>query len=579
MRLLILGVAVLVAQVGHGLLLAEGDPYAAAAWGWQSQARRPRQAAPPRDQTGQRAGTAQLAGRVTAADTGAPVRQVEISLSSSAPNGPGGPRSTRTDAFGDYRFTDLPAGRYRMRASRPGFVSLRYGAGDPLEPGRSVELGEGDAVTSINFKLPRAAVISGEVRDEFGEPVLDAEIRAMRYQNQAGQRRLTTAGRVRLTDDLGAFRIFGLLPGTYYIAAVPRDRDEPTDQATGSGYTPTYYPGTTDLAQARPITVSVGGEVPGVSFALSPVRTARLRGTVFDSSSGPAPGAQITAVRREAGNAFVTAAETRARADGTFELTNLAPGSYSVQAWVRGTATSAPEFGAIAVQPAGADVAGLELRTEPGGTLQGRVVLRASGRQAIVKPSQMEITARPASQEVRVPVGAAATARVRMDWTFELRGLSGRRALRVSGLPAPWVLEAIRINGADVTDEPIELRPGRVTTGAEIILTTVATEIDGTVDQQQFGGSPISVLVFPVDRSRWEPYDRRIQIRRASADGGFRIRGLPPGDYFAVAVPFIWQGEWSDPEFLERASASATRVSLAAAAKTATRLKVTPIQQ
>lgn len=563
-RLLIL-VVVVVAEIGRAALVAA-----------PSQQRSPQSV--PRDRRELRAGTGQLAGRVTAADGGAPLRQVEIVLSSSALQAQ---RLARSDPTGEYRFTDLPAGRYWIRASRPGFVPLRYGAADPLEPGRYVDLPEGGVVSNINFTLPRGAVISGQILDEFGEPVLDADVRAMRYQTRAGQRQLTIASRVRQTDDLGAFRIFGLLPGTYYISAVPRRRDPVTDanQETEGGYAPTYYPGTVDLAQARPVTVPVGGEVAGLSFWLTAVRTARIRGTVLDSFGRPAAGAQMTVVRREAGNTFVTAGATRARTDGAFELRNLAPGSYSVQAWVRGTADAAPEFGAALVQAAGVDTDGVIVRTEPGGTLHGRVVLPAGGRQAAFRPSLVEITARPAALEVRVPVSAGATARLRADWTFELRGLSGARVLRVSGLPAPWALEAITLAGNDVTDEPIELSPGRVTTGLEVVLTTRATEIDGTVEQPQSGPSPISVVVFPVDRSHWEPHDRRVQIRRTAADGRFRIRGLPPGEYLAVAVPYIWQGEWTDPDFLDRASVLATRVSLARDENKAVRLKLTPIPQ
>lgn len=564
MRRLLILVVVVVAEIGRGALAAAPPQ------------QRPPQSV-PRDRVQAPAGTGQLAGRATAADSGAPLRQVEITLSSSALRAP---RLARSDPAGQYRFTDLPAGRYWIRASRPGFVPLRYGATEPLEPGRYVDVAEGGVVSSVNFTLPRAAVISGQVLDEFGEPVLDAEIRAMRYQTQAGQRRLTAASRVRLTDDLGAFRIFGLLPGTYYISAVPRWRDPVTDdnQETESGHAPTYYPGTIDLAQARSVTVPLGGEVSGINFGITAIRTARIRGMVVDSASRPAGGAQMTAVRREAGNTFVTAAETRARADGTFELANLPPGSYSVQAWVRGTVNAPPEFGAALVQVAGADT-DVALRTDAGGTLHGRVVLRAAGRQVAFRPSLVEITARPATQDVRLPVGAAAAARVRADWTFELRGLSGARVLRVSGLPAPWALEAITLAGDDVTDEPIALRPGRVATGLEVVLTTRATEIDGTVEQPQSGRSPISVVVFPIDRSHWEPHDRRVQIRRASADGGFRIRGLPPGDYLAVAVPYVWQGEWTDPDFLDRASISATRVRLAPAERKAVRLQLTSIPQ
>ena len=32
----------------------------------------------------------------------------------------------------------------------------------------------------------------------------------------------------------------------------------------------------------------------------------------------------------------------------------------------------------------------------------------------------------------------------------------------------------------------------------------------------------------------------------------YRLRGLPPGDYFVVAVDDVEQGEWFDPSYLEQ---------------------------
>jgi hypothetical protein len=50
--------------------------------------------------------------------------------------------------------------------------------------------------------------------------------------------------------------------------------------------------------------------------------------------------------------------------------------------------------------------------------------------------------------------------------------------------------------------------------------------------------------------------------RRASK-ANFRIQGLPPGNYLAVALPSVQGTEWQDPEFLQQYLGVATRVSLA----------------
>jgi hypothetical protein len=66
-------------------------------------------------------------------------------------------------------------------------------------------------------RLMPAAVVSGEVLDEYNDPVQDAEIRLLAVQMRFGQMSLRVAGKA-MTDDRGEYRIAGLHPGKYYVA-------------------------------------------------------------------------------------------------------------------------------------------------------------------------------------------------------------------------------------------------------------------------------------------------------------------------------------------------------------------------
>jgi hypothetical protein len=82
--------------------------------------------APARDaKTAPTTGTAAIKGRVTGADNGAALRRVRLVLS--APALPR-PFYATTDAQGRYEFTDLPAGRYTLTASKNTYVSLQLSA-------------------------------------------------------------------------------------------------------------------------------------------------------------------------------------------------------------------------------------------------------------------------------------------------------------------------------------------------------------------------------------------------------------------------------------------------------------------
>ena len=126
--------------------------------------------------------------------------------------------------------------------------------------------------------------------DEFGEPVSDVQVSAMRYQFTPAGRQLAMAGRQATTNDIGEYRLFALAPGDYYVSATLRSANtfERTDDR--SGYAPTYYPSTADTASAQRLTVGVGQTLSEISISLLPIRTARVSGTAVDSQGRPMTG-------------------------------------------------------------------------------------------------------------------------------------------------------------------------------------------------------------------------------------------------------------------------------------------------
>ena len=49
---------------------------------------------------------------------------------------------------------------------------------------------------------------------------------------------------------------------------------------------------------------------------------------------------------------------------------------------------------------------------------------------------------------------------------------------------------------------------------------------------------------------------------RPDQTGKFRIRGLPPGDYYLATVDPAEQGEWFEPAYLDEHRVGAARVTL-----------------
>ncbi len=133
---------------------------------------------PARDVRPQPTGTGRISGRLGSLD-GTPVRRAQVRLNAPEIRFS---RTATTNSNGVFEFTELPAGRYTLTASKTGYLTLQYGQRRPLEPGKPIDLAAGQALTSLDFALPRGSVITGRVVDEFGEPVPDASVQAMRFQ-------------------------------------------------------------------------------------------------------------------------------------------------------------------------------------------------------------------------------------------------------------------------------------------------------------------------------------------------------------------------------------------------------------
>jgi hypothetical protein len=522
------------------------------------------QRTPPRDVREREAGTAVIRGRIVTADTGSsPIRRAQVRAVS-------GSRETRlvaTDAQGAFEFRDLPAGRWELTASKAGFVTMRFGQRRPFEAGRPIEVADGQALERVNFSLPRGAAITGRVLDEFGDPVANARVQALRNQVVQGTRRLTPVGISSQSDDTGAFRLYGLMPGNYFVSATIRALPfDDSDEA--SGYAPTYYPGTGSVTEAQPITLEVAQEA-SISFALMAVRTARISGSVLNSTGAPLAGGMVMLVASDAigGGPMAFGAGNRVGPDGTFTLTNVAPGSYTLTA---SNAAPGPgraldvafELGSLPLTVAGEDVTGITLVTSGGATLTG-IVSPASGSIAKLQTTGLQITTQPVPFE-RGFGGMARPTRVESDGTFMLTNLFGSRLIRVNGLPQEWMLDAIIVAGSDVTDTPVDFGPNEAITDAQLILTDRVTEVAGNVAGREGKPSPdFTVVVFPDDERKWVSPSRYLRTARPDQGGLFKIRALPSGDgYLAVAVDYLEEGEGSDPEFLNSIKDRATKFRL-----------------
>ena len=173
----------------------------------------PQKGKPPVEPASQ---TATIEGRVLKAGTDEPLKKAWLTLY--RVEGERRPNSTSTDASGRFILKDVEPGRYQLWAQRNGYVQQAYGQRGSERSGTTLTLGPGQTLSDIIFRLAPAAVISGRVFDEDGEPVAGASVQAMRYRYMEGKRELVPMGMDR-SDDQGEYRIFGLAAGQYFVSA------------------------------------------------------------------------------------------------------------------------------------------------------------------------------------------------------------------------------------------------------------------------------------------------------------------------------------------------------------------------
>ncbi len=531
-----------------------------------------------------RIGTASVAGLVSLGDDAhTPVRRAVVTMASSDGLQTA---SAITDDEGRFAIAALRAGRYTLQAQKPAHLTMSYGARRPGRPGTVLVVNEGQAIRDLRVMLPRGAVLAGRLLLENGEPLPDTQVMAI-------PSRLSTAGGVAIapprefqTDDRGEFRIFGLMPDTYVIAALPGfGRGEIQRPATSAappvavvGYAPTYFPGTPIVNDAMPLTVKAGEVRDGLGFTVAPVPMATISGTLIGASGAPA---QAIAMSVELVGPPLPAIGTlapkviRPNARGEFTIAGLGPGLYRIRTRAGGVtlrpdggtaqilAEAQTQWAVAEIAIAGANIEGLTLALQSGLVFSG--TLSADAAPAPPSWKGTTVTIQPTAGAVasrQVPVGD--------DGRFTITGIEPHNyEVRVT-LPAGlvgsgWTLGAIRHQGRDLRDAPLTFTEGSIE-NAEVVLTTAVTALTGTLTLESgAAATEYFIVAFPDDRALWHAASPRVRIMRPAADGAFSTRDLPAGVYRLAALNDVDDDEPRRRAFLESIYDASLRVTVEAA--------------
>ena len=403
-----------------------------------------------------------IRGTVLAADGESPLSKATVSLRMSGSRRGTGERTARSDDRGQYEFRDLEAGKYRLSVTRNGFLPQSYGqkrvqAFRGQQGGTPLTLGDGQALSGIDFNLIRGGVVEGRVADQDYEPLSRVIVTLSGYQTVEGERVLTPVSRAQ-TDDRGQFRLFDIPPGSYFLSATQgggfplfgrRGRRGQRGQR-GRSFPPTYYPGVPSPEQASRIEVSAGGEVGGFHLTLIEAYTYSVSGRVLASDGSPAQSVRIVTVNRSGAGQASLRGGAATDLQGAFTVAGLLPGKHRLIAH-RGRGQD-PQIASASVEVIDQDIQGLMLALGSGASITGRIV--SENGETALDWRRISVNTRSAEGVGRGLRFGGGGGRVEEDFSF-----------RISNLPEDSIAFLSGFRPAITTSSPSAPRDRTFSTG------------------------------------------------------------------------------------------------------------------
>jgi hypothetical protein len=546
------------------------------------------QSSPSSAAQGSQPARATLSGIVTKDPGSEPVKKALIELIAESQSD-GGNYTAVTGVDGSFRMENILPGRYRMFVERPGFQEIDKH--HRRTEGRTLALAAGQEMKDLVIHLQAAAVIEGRVTDEDGDPMAESQVAVLRRTFVAGRSHWEQVGAER-TNDLGEYRIPGLAAGSYFVSvtpppdfrslldassAVPADlrRNVAAASEVATAYQTTYYPGTRDRSQAASIQLHAGDDFP-VNFSLTPSPSLTIRGSVVNLPPG-----STAAIMLQSRDFSLVLNGAEMRKDGSFEIRDVAPGAYTILATVDNAA--APMMARQALQITSANVEGLRLAPQTGGSIRGRL-RREAGSAARPDPSQMFLLLRSADGDDDA-LGAFAMqesfstlAHVNADGTFEWKNVpAGHYSVQISeaGAMPDWFLKSVAA-GRDAMDSGFSISGG--TTTLDLVASANGAVAEGIATNQK--DEPVAdAVIVAVPEARFRSHPDRYRKAVTDQSGRFILRGMPPGDYTLFAWESVDGDAYYNPEFLKSYEGQGKALSLTEGERKSLRIRAIPVSE
>ena len=503
-----------------------------------------------------------ITGRVVS-ESGQPLAGASVSAFRS--NGGSGPR-TATNSEGYFNIQGLDPGFYRLSANLPGYIIQI----PQLDPTSTPLYRPGD---SASLTLVKGGVITGAVTNIDGEPVVNVGVRALRIRDAEGNKiRVAAFAQPRMTDDRGYYRIYGLPPGTYIVAAGgPGQYFGSVDPYAKDA--PTYAPASTRDTAAEFIVRSEQEVTSDIRYRGEPGHaiSGKVTGVLPLAAGASDVGVQLSDI--ESRTMIAAAAVTGD--DRAFQINGISDGEYEITALRGGGINSdlhmSPPRRVIV---RGADVTGLNLVLAPMGSITGRIIVETDqklncGRRRDNAMRETMILARrermdekattqrsgiKGDEDLDSPLFPMSLERVPNEkGEISLRNLMpGTYRLEVRLPGSGWYTRELALDQPDqkgavnraavpnIARNGIAVKSGDKTPAVSITITEGGAGFRGRVVTGEGQNLPpaLKIYLVPTERENAENVLRFFEGGIA-ADGTFAIGNIAPGRYWIAVQPGI----------------------------------------
>ena len=437
-----------------------------------------------------------------------------------------------TDQDGVYHITNVGPGSYNVVPVAPAYISTSSDYN--VLP---VVVNEDETVEGVNFSLVRGGVITGKVTDADNRPIIQMQVDIFRADSldRAAPFRQTSPVNSVATDDRGIYRVFGLIPGKYKVAAGR------SDEFTGSfsiaqqrSYKQVFHPDVSDATKATTIEVSEGSEAKDVDITLGrTMQTFAVSGHVINNDTGlPVANARFALSRIIGERGDYVGSPIAANERGDFITEGLLPGKYAIVQYANEATELRLETTSFEVVDQ--DITDLAIKLVKGASISGVVVVESDDKAARSKLLELQLRG---YVSVAANFGSSVSSTITADGGFRFGGLPNGAiniALAEKNMPfAPKGFAISRIERDGVPVPRLEIKDGESISGVKVIVSYGTSVLRGMVNVENGTIGPNTRFFVRITKAG----DKLSNLRQPQVDsrGHFLMEGLPAGVYDLTA--------------------------------------------